>query len=184
MSLDDITLAVDYFDLKKIAESGQCFRWKELGPGKYLIPSGQTCAIMEQKEPDDDLHLLIEEGTLPLWQDYLNYGERYGSIIREAREATLADGSPDLFLREAVLEAAGVQILTQDLWETLVSFVISQNNNIPRIKKLVATALCITSDGNGEMVVAEMVPQIPGQINMDGTQQEAPKILKLVQTAN
>lgn len=44
----------------------------------------------------------------------------------------------------------------------------------------VATALCITSDGNGEMVVAEMVPQIPGQINMDGTQQEAPKILKLV----
>lgn len=141
MSLDDITLAVDYFDLKKIAESGQCFRWKELGPGKYLIPSGQTCAIMEQKEPDDDLHLLIEEGTLPLWQDYLNYGERYGSIIREAREATLADGSPDLFLREAVLEAAGVQILTQDLWETLVSFVISQNNNIPRIKKLVA-ALC------------------------------------------
>ena len=128
-------------NLKKIAESGQCFRWKELGPGKYLIPSGQTCAIMEQKEPDDDLHLLIEEGTLPLWQDYLNYGERYGSIIREAREATLADGSPDLFLREAVLEAAGVQILTQDLWETLVSFVISQNNNIPRIKKLVA-ALC------------------------------------------
>ena len=80
MSLDDITLAVDYFDLKKIAESGQCFRWKELGPGKYLIPSGQTCAIMEQKEPDDDLHLLIEEGTLPLWQDYLNYGERYGGI--------------------------------------------------------------------------------------------------------
>lgn len=141
MSPDDITLAVDYFDLKKIAESGQCFRWKELGPGKYLIPSGQTCSIMEQKEPDDDLHLLIEEGTLPLWQDYLNYGERYGSIVREAREATLADGSPDLFLREAVLEAAGVQILTQDLWETLVSFVISQNNNIPRIKKLVA-ALC------------------------------------------
>lgn len=107
MSLDDITLAVDYFDLKKIAESGQCFRWKELGPGKYLIPSGQTCAIMEQKEPDDDLHLLIEEGTLPLWQDYLNYGERYGGIVREAREATLADGSPDLFLREAVLEADG-----------------------------------------------------------------------------
>jgi hypothetical protein len=98
MSLDDITLAVDYFDLKKIAESGQCFRWKEIGPGKYLIPSGQTCAIMEQKEPDDDLHLLIEEGTLPLWQDYLNYGERYGSIVREAREATLADGSPDLFI--------------------------------------------------------------------------------------
>lgn len=34
---------------------------------------------------------------------------------------------------------------------------------------------------NGELVVAEMVPQVPGQMNMDGTQQEAPKLLKLVQ---
>jgi len=44
-----------------------------------------------------------------------------------------------------------------------------------------ATALYVTSDGNGELVVAEMVPQVPGQMNMDGTQQEAPKLLKLVQ---
>ena len=43
------------------------------------------------------------------------------------------------------------------------------------------TALYVTSDGNGELVVAEMVPQVPGQMNMDGTQQEAPKLLKLVQ---
>ena len=41
----------------------------------------------------------------------------------------------------------------------------------------------VTSDGNGELVVAEMVPQVPGQMNMDGTQQEAPKLLKLVQHA-
>lgn len=45
----------------------------------------------------------------------------------------------------------------------------------------VATAIYVTSDGNGELVVAEMVPQVPGQMNMDGTQQEAPKLLKLVQ---
>lgn len=38
----------------------------------------------------------------------------------------------------------------------------------------------MTGDENGEMVVAEMVPQIPGQLNLDGTQQEPPKILKLV----
>lgn len=39
----------------------------------------------------------------------------------------------------------------------------------------------VSVDGNGELVVAEMVPQVPGQMNMDGTQQEAPKLLKLVQ---
>ena len=42
--------------------------------------------------------------------------------------------------------------------------------------------LC-AGDSNGELVVAEMVPQVPGQLNMDGTQQEAPKLLKLVTRA-
>ena len=42
------------------------------------------------------------------------------------------------------------------------------------------TAVVITADGNGEMVVAEMVPQIPGQISMTGDIQPPPKILKLV----
>lgn len=47
----------------------------------------------------------------------------------------------------------------------------------------VPTSLFITSDGNGEMVVAEMVPQIPGQIDMSGEEQDEPKILKLVRNA-
>lgn len=47
----------------------------------------------------------------------------------------------------------------------------------------VATSLYVTGDSNGELVVAEMVPQVPGQLNMDGTQQEAPKLLKLVTRA-
>lgn len=44
----------------------------------------------------------------------------------------------------------------------------------------VATSLYVTGDANGEMVVAEMVPQVPGQLNLDGEQQEPPKLLKLV----
>ena len=43
----------------------------------------------------------------------------------------------------------------------------------------VATSLYVTNDSNGELVVAEMVPQVPGQTSMDGTEQEAPKLLKL-----
>ncbi len=44
----------------------------------------------------------------------------------------------------------------------------------------VSTAMLITADGNGEMVVAEMVPQIPGQLNMSGGEQAQPKILRFV----
>ena len=45
----------------------------------------------------------------------------------------------------------------------------------------VGTSLVITSDGNGEMMLAEIVPQVPGQVSMDGDEQEAPKILKVAQ---
>ena len=44
------------------------------------------------------------------------------------------------------------------------------------------TSLVITADGNGEMMLAEIVPQVPGQISMTGTEQEAPKILKIAAT--
>lgn len=47
----------------------------------------------------------------------------------------------------------------------------------------VATSMMITSDSNGELVVAEMVPQIPGQVNFDGYEQEQPKILRLINQA-
>lgn len=45
----------------------------------------------------------------------------------------------------------------------------------------VGTSLVITADGNGEMVVAEVVPQVPGQLNIEGNEQVAPKLLKLAQ---
>lgn len=48
----------------------------------------------------------------------------------------------------------------------------------------VTTSLYVTADGNGEMAVAEMVPQIPGQTAMDGSEQAQPKILKLVNCNN
>ena len=43
----------------------------------------------------------------------------------------------------------------------------------------IGTSLVITADGNGEMMLAEIIPQVPGQISMTGEEQEAPKILKI-----
>lgn len=43
----------------------------------------------------------------------------------------------------------------------------------------VGTSLVVTADGNGEMMLAEIVPQVPGQVSLDGTEQETPKILKI-----
>lgn len=69
--------------------------------------------------------------------------------------------------------------LTPDETRTKISLNASVKTTLaPTVP--VSTALCITSDGNGEMVVAEMVPQIPGQLNMSGGEQAPPKILRLV----
>lgn len=46
----------------------------------------------------------------------------------------------------------------------------------------IGTSLVITADGNGEMMLAEIIPQVPGQISMSGAEQEAPKILKIAAT--
>lgn len=46
----------------------------------------------------------------------------------------------------------------------------------------IGTSLVITADGNGEMMLAEIIPQVPGQISMSCTEQEAPKILKIAAT--
>lgn len=43
----------------------------------------------------------------------------------------------------------------------------------------VGTSLVVTADSNGEKILAEIVPQVPGQMNMTGTAQEEPKILKI-----
>lgn len=43
----------------------------------------------------------------------------------------------------------------------------------------VGTTLGIAADGNGEMVIVESVPQVPGQMSMDGTEQETPKMLRI-----
>ena len=62
-----------------------------------------------------------------IWYDYFDLGRDYSSI----KECLSAN---DEIMRKAIEYGGGIRILRQDLWETIVSFIISQNNNIPRIK--------------------------------------------------
>ena len=82
-------------------------------------------------EPETTGDLIIknctEEDFLQIWKPYLDLDRDYGEIKR-----TLT--ADDLVMGEAVACGQGIRILKQDLWETIVSFIISQNNNIPRIK--------------------------------------------------
>lgn len=71
-----------------------------------------------------------------IWRNYLALDVDYDEINEDIRKATT---SPDM--ENAILHSQGIRILRQDMWESVCSFIISQNNNIPRIKKIIS-ALC------------------------------------------
>lgn len=118
----------DDFDLEKIFECGQCFRWNADGNGTYTgVAKGKVVQIRREDEK------IFISGTVrdfeEIWYDYFDLGRNYSDIRKKL--------CIDDYMRKAAGFGAGIRILRQDRWETLCSFVLSQCNNIPRIKKLV-----------------------------------------------
>ncbi len=123
-----IEVSVDHFDIKQIAESGQCFRWKVLSETRAEIVAFDRLLYIGRK----GCKLLIDsskEDFKNIWQQYFDLDTDYSKL-----ERLIAD-SGDAHLKKAYLHGNGIRILRQEPLETLVTFLISQNNNIPRIKK-------------------------------------------------
>lgn len=121
------------FSPEEIFECGQCFRWRSAGDGGYVGVVGGHIAKLEYDEKEQYLRITeMGKNTLPsdgsdFWMEYLDLNRDYGTIKRK-----LSKNDPAM--KEAISYGKGIRILKQDFWETIVSFIISQNNNIPRIK--------------------------------------------------
>ena len=146
-----ISIPVKDFHLEHIFDCGQCFRWNRNEDGSYTGIAGGRAVRMEFQPAVSDSAkssasgaILKTEGLLTItglagaeveteedfhnfWYDYLDLGRDYGKIKRSL-------GRGDANMRRAIKAGQGIRILKQDFWETMVSFIISQNNNIPRIK--------------------------------------------------
>ena len=118
-------------DLTKTFECGQCFRW-EAGPDGvwHGIADGQALAV---RETDGAVLCDAPPAALPFWRRYFDLDTDYAAF--ESRFT-----APP-YLRACVENGRGIRILRQPPWEALCSFLLSQCNNIPRIKKIVS-ALC------------------------------------------
>ncbi|MCL2366339.1 MAG: DNA-3-methyladenine glycosylase 2 family protein [Oscillospiraceae bacterium] len=120
------------FDLERIFECGQCFRWSVCADGSYVGVAHGVAARLRKVEDR-----VFISGTLDdfdrVWRDYFDLDRDYSAIRAQL--------CIDDFMRKATEFGVGIRILRQDQWETLCSFIISQCNNIPRIKKIVS-ALC------------------------------------------
>lgn len=130
----------DSFDLEQTLDCGQCFRWERQKDGSYTgVAFGRILNISEENR----------EQALrdPLWRNYFDLPLDYGKIRED-----LAAG--DAALARAAKFAPGMRILNQEPWEALCSFIFSQNNNIPRIKGIVARFCTGFGERIGEGVFA------------------------------
>ena len=126
----------DSFNLVHIFECGQCFRWNKEDDGSYTGVTG-TCVI-NVKENNNQIIFTGKSNSgnfeeiirkyFDLETDYSEYKNKLSAI--------------DKYLEESIIFGNGIRILKQDLWECIISFIISANNNIPRIKKIIEK-LCL-----------------------------------------
>ena len=137
---NDILLRQSDFALDDTLDCGQAFRWEKISENAYrgAFLNRQLTVSCENGSDLFRLHDTTEEDFLGVWADYFDLGTDYGEIKRRFSE--------DETLSKACAFAGGIRLLRQDSWEALSSFIISQNNNIPRIKGIIGR-LCSHYNG-------------------------------------
>ena len=131
------------FSVFKTFDCGQCFRFDPVSDSTH---SYEVEGIANKKYvrfgEDGDGRLYVystEEDFYNIWLPYLSLDRDYGMINEKILSAL--SGKDAEHIKKSAKASEGIRILRQDPWEALCSFIISQNNNIPRIKKIIA-ALC------------------------------------------
>jgi N-glycosylase/DNA lyase len=126
-------ISKEILDLDKTFQCGQCFRWKRQPSGAYMGMVGEMPVLLREQT--------FEDGT---------FGYRTNISSQEFKERLVTYFSLDMvyeeminlaaldaFAKEAARFGQGIRILRQDPWEALVSFIISQRNNIPKISSTI-----------------------------------------------
>lgn len=121
-----------YINLHHVAESGQCFRMEQIKIFNFsyfnVLAKDKFLRVLDR--PNEYTFECADEDA-DFWRYYFDLNTDYSLFHSKIRSQS------DSFLNRAVDYGKGLRILHQDFWEALVSFIISQNNNIPRIKKII-----------------------------------------------
>lgn len=126
----DLVLNVKCFNLKYTLECGQCFRWKELEQDMYIgVIEDRVIKIKQQK---DKLYIWsnLKDNLEQVIIDYFDLDKDY-----EKLEKTIS--KIDNNVAKSLEFSSGIRILNQPLFETIISYIISANNNIKRISRSV-----------------------------------------------
>lgn len=124
-----IKMNIPNFSLAQIHQSGQCFRMSELEEGRYAVIAGSRYLEVRQ-QGQECCFFCGEDEFRNFWRNYFDLDGDYRTYIARI-------DPNDKYLTAAAVFGSGVRILRQDLWEMIVTFLISQQNNIVRIRRCI-----------------------------------------------
>lgn len=133
------------FNLTHIFECGQAFRWEKTDNG-YIAINGNSVSEFVMKDKDLLVFNCTKDEFIESWHSYFDLDNDYGKI-KKSLEKTYAYKENDS-LKNAIEFGSGIRILNQDQFEMIISFIISANNQIPRIKN----SIRIISENYGEYI--------------------------------
>jgi len=123
-------------DLRDTFECGQAFRYEKIkdadGYVEYMTVVGDTLVTVGQRERGELIFYLDDETFERVALPYFTLSTDYAKIKDDIIERTDSE-----WLKNAAEAAEGIVILAQEPWEAVFSFIVSQNNNIPRIRKII-----------------------------------------------
>ena len=114
-------------------ECGQSFRWQPINSWYYGVVEGRQLKIRQEKQA------LIVESSDDEQPDRLEVSLRHYLDLNRDLPAILKAVDIDPFIHRSIETFRGMRILNQAVWECLASFILSQNNNVPRIKGIIRT---------------------------------------------
>ena len=121
---------VEVFDIEKTLTCGQCFHYQKYNNG-YLVFGEKSICYLEQNKNT----LIIKTSDLEYWKNYLSLNKNYKNINKIL--ISHCHKHNDFFAIDCINFATGIRILKQPLFETCCSYILSQQNNIPRIQKMI-----------------------------------------------
>lgn len=120
----------DSFNLEHIFECGQCFRWNKQEDGSYTGIFKENVLNVKQEGQDVVFKGICKGDIKEVIKEYFDLNRNYGEIKNTLKKI-------DENMVVSIKAGEGIRLLNQGLWETIVSFIISANNNIPRIKGII-----------------------------------------------
>lgn len=139
---DLIVQLEDQIDLAQTLDCGQTFRWETTDCKIFTgIVAAKVCRI---SHIDNRLifHNTTRQEFETVWYEYFDFSRNYTQIKKRL--------AADPILKKATAFAPGLRLLHQDPWETLISFIISQNNHVPRIKGIISRLCALLGTPLGE----------------------------------